>query len=82
LPTEEPDLVATAALPDSGQVLWSRLPACHEGRSNQRIWTNHGSHWSEAVARGGVEPPTFRFSDLGKTVQEHSQNPSVLAHDV
>ena len=34
------------------------------------------------VARGGVEPPTFRFSDLGKTIQEHSLNLSVLIHDV
>jgi hypothetical protein len=39
-------------------------------------------HWSEAVARGGVEPPTFRFSDLGKTVQEHSSNLSGLVRDV
>jgi hypothetical protein len=49
-----------------------------------KIIEKHYFSWSsEVVARErGTKPPTFRFSDLDKTVQEHSSNLSVLAHDV
>jgi hypothetical protein len=39
LPTEQPDLVPAAALPDAGQVLRSLLPACHEKQGKPQNWT-------------------------------------------
>jgi hypothetical protein len=39
LPTEQPDLVPTAALPDAGQVLRRLLPAAMRRQCKQQNWT-------------------------------------------
>jgi hypothetical protein len=44
LPTEEPDLISIAALPDAGQVLRRLFPAHHAGQPKQR---NCAARWTE-----------------------------------
>ena len=48
--------------------------------SKRPLGTEQTRHlrWSEVVVRGGVEPPTFRFSGIGMTVY-HGAEKSVLA---
>jgi hypothetical protein len=57
-------------------------PSSKLDRDRLKIIKDEPLELAEVVARGGVEPPTFRFSDLGKSVQEHSLNLSVLIHEL
>jgi len=81
LPTEEPHLVPAAPPPDAGDILRSLLPACHRGSVGSGIGQPAGHRLIEdrqerlftlvrMVARGGIEPPTFRFSGLGMRVHQ------------
>jgi hypothetical protein len=42
-------------------LLGPKLRPGHEKTPGSRSWTGR-FNWSEVVVRGGVEPPTFRFS--------------------
>ena len=65
-------------------------PGGHHGRSvtglaprlAPRACTKIGNYASELVVRGGVEPPTFRFSGLRVTVQDRPRRSLWLLRDV
>jgi len=54
------------ARPAAQRCIPSRMTALRKIRKSESLPSSPGhGHWSDRVVRGGVEPPTFRFSGIG-----------------